>query len=227
MSIVFCLLQNVLNSWCLFRSLAETKAALDNHAFSTCSCYSRWVTAVRDYMQVVYHVKSRFHQHYHLQGFLNRVRCVMDRDCKKFLEFLVTMTLILKLFWWHSQENWNILLVYVIMKYFFHNSCVVSFEFQNVFKYVINDYNSRTQSTKSSSFYCWKRPNILAVLPKDRIILQRFCILRRFGGTRTPTTCVDSYKCGKANPGWLTIWLPKAINLSLLPTNSTHCPGNR
>ena len=48
-------------------------------------------------MQVVYHVKSRFHQHYHLQGFLNRVRCVMDRDCKKFLEFLVTMTLILKL----------------------------------------------------------------------------------------------------------------------------------
>ena len=24
-------------------------------------------------------------------------------------------------------------------------------------------------------------------------------------GTRTPTTCVDSYKCDKANPGWLTL----------------------
>ena len=24
-------------------------------------------------------------------------------------------------------------------------------------------------------------------------------------GTRTPTTCVDSYKCSKANPGWLTL----------------------
>ena len=23
-------------------------------------------------------------------------------------------------------------------------------------------------------------------------------------GTRTPTTCDDSYKCDKANPGWLT-----------------------
>ena len=23
--------------------------------------------------------------------------------------------------------------------------------------------------------------------------------------TRTPKTCVDSYKCGKANPGWLTL----------------------
>ena len=24
-------------------------------------------------------------------------------------------------------------------------------------------------------------------------------------GTRTSTTCVDSNKCGKANPGWLTL----------------------
>ena len=24
-------------------------------------------------------------------------------------------------------------------------------------------------------------------------------------GTRTPTTCVDSYKCGIAYPGWLTL----------------------
>ena len=24
-------------------------------------------------------------------------------------------------------------------------------------------------------------------------------------GTRTPTTCVDRYKCSKANPGWLTL----------------------
>ena len=24
-------------------------------------------------------------------------------------------------------------------------------------------------------------------------------------GARTPTTCVDSYKCSKANPGWLTL----------------------
>ena len=24
-------------------------------------------------------------------------------------------------------------------------------------------------------------------------------------GTRTPTTFVDSYKCDKANPGWLTL----------------------
>ena len=24
-------------------------------------------------------------------------------------------------------------------------------------------------------------------------------------GTRTPTTCGDSYKCGKASPGWLTL----------------------
>ena len=23
--------------------------------------------------------------------------------------------------------------------------------------------------------------------------------------TRTPSTCVDSCKCGKANPGWLTL----------------------
>ena len=45
-------------------------------------------------------------------------------------------------------------------------------------------------------------------------------------GTRTPTTCVDSYKCGKANPGWLTLWLPEAINLLLLPTKSIHYIGN-
>ena len=137
------------------------------------------------------------------------------------------MTLILKISDDIARKTRTNLLVCVIMNYFYHNSCVVSFEFQNVLKYVVNDYNLRTQSTKSSSFHCWKRPNIEAVLPKDRIILQRFCILRRFGGTRTPTTCVDSYKCGKANPGWLTLWLPKAINLSLLPTNSIHCPGNR
>ena len=24
-------------------------------------------------------------------------------------------------------------------------------------------------------------------------------------GTKTPTTCVDSYKCGKANLSWLTL----------------------
>ena len=41
-------------------------------------------------------------------------------------------------------------------------------------------------------------------------------------GTRTPTTCVDSYKCGKANPGWLTLQLPETINLLLLPTKSIH-----
>ena len=59
---------------------------------------------------------------------------------------------------------------------------------------------------------------VVSIVGKDRIsrqfyqkiaqycdILQRFCILRRFGGTRTPKTCVDSYKCGKANPGWLTL----------------------
>ena len=45
-------------------------------------------------------------------------------------------------------------------------------------------------------------------------------------GTRTATNCVDSYKCGKANPGWLTLWLPEAINLLLLPTKSIHYPGN-
>ena len=45
-------------------------------------------------------------------------------------------------------------------------------------------------------------------------------------GTRTPTTFVDSYKCRKANPGWLTLWLPEAINLLLLPTKSIHYPGN-
>ena len=45
-------------------------------------------------------------------------------------------------------------------------------------------------------------------------------------GTRTPTTFVDSYKCGKASPGWLTLWLPEAINLLLLPTKSIHYPGN-
>ena len=46
-------------------------------------------------------------------------------------------------------------------------------------------------------------------------------------GTRTPTTCVDSYKCSKANPGWLTLWLLEAINLLLLPTKSIHYLGNR
>ena len=45
-------------------------------------------------------------------------------------------------------------------------------------------------------------------------------------GTRTPTTFVDSYKCGKANLSWLTLWLPEAINLLLLPTKSIHYPGN-
>ena len=35
-------------------------------------------------------------------------------------------------------------------------------------------------------------------------------------GTRTPTTFVDSYKCGKANPGWLILELPETINLLLL-----------
>ena len=43
-------------------------------------------------------------------------------------------------------------------------------------------------------------------------------------GTRTQTTCVD--KCGKANPGCLTLWLPEAINLLLLPTKSIHYIGN-
>ena len=41
-------------------------------------------------------------------------------------------------------------------------------------------------------------------------------------GTRTSTTCVDSYKCGKANPGWLILQLLEAINLLLLPTKSIH-----
>ena len=45
-------------------------------------------------------------------------------------------------------------------------------------------------------------------------------------GTRTPTTCDDSYKYGKANLSWLTLWLPDAINLLLLPTKSIHYPGN-
>ena len=44
-------------------------------------------------------------------------------------------------------------------------------------------------------------------------------------GTRTPTTCVDGYKYGKANLSWLTLWLPEAINLLLLPTKSIHYPG--
>ena len=44
-------------------------------------------------------------------------------------------------------------------------------------------------------------------------------------GTRTPTTFVDSYKCGKANLSWLTLWLPEAINLLLLPAKSIHYPG--
>ena len=41
-------------------------------------------------------------------------------------------------FWWHSMENYNILLGYVIMTFFYHNSCVVSFEFQNISKYVMS-----------------------------------------------------------------------------------------
>ena len=45
-------------------------------------------------------------------------------------------------------------------------------------------------------------------------------------GTRTSTTFVDSYKYGKANLSWLTLWLPEAINLLLLPTKSIHYPGN-
>ena len=45
-------------------------------------------------------------------------------------------------------------------------------------------------------------------------------------GARTPTTFVDSYKCGKANPGWLILQLPETINLLLLPTTSIHYPGN-
>ena len=45
-------------------------------------------------------------------------------------------------------------------------------------------------------------------------------------GTRTPTTCVDSYKCGKANLHCLTLWLLEAINLLLLPTKSIHYSGD-
>ena len=45
-------------------------------------------------------------------------------------------------------------------------------------------------------------------------------------GTRTPTTCVDSYKCGKANLRCSTLWLPEAINLLLLPTKSIHYSGD-
>ena len=43
-------------------------------------------------------------------------------------------------FWWHDMENYNSLLGYVIMIYFYHNSCVVSFEFRNILKYVGNVY---------------------------------------------------------------------------------------
>ena len=46
-------------------------------------------------------------------------------------------------------------------------------------------------------------------------------------GARTPTTCVDSSKCGKATSGCWTLWLPEAINLLLLPSKSIHYPGNR
>ena len=45
-------------------------------------------------------------------------------------------------------------------------------------------------------------------------------------GTRIPTICVDSYKCGKANLRCLTLWLPEAINLLLLPTKSIHYSGD-
>ena len=44
-------------------------------------------------------------------------------------------------------------------------------------------------------------------------------------GTRIPTICVDSYKCGKANLRYLTLWLPEAINLLLLPTKSYYYSG--
>ena len=38
------------------------------------------------------------------------------------------------------MENKNILSGYLIMMYLHHNSCVVSFEFQNVSKYIVNVY---------------------------------------------------------------------------------------
>ena len=43
-------------------------------------------------------------------------------------------------FWWHDMENYNSLLGYVIMIYFYHNGCVVSFQFRNILKYVGNVY---------------------------------------------------------------------------------------
>ena len=38
------------------------------------------------------------------------------------------------------MENYNSLLGYVIMIYFYHNGCVVSFEIRNILKYVGNVY---------------------------------------------------------------------------------------
>ena len=38
------------------------------------------------------------------------------------------------------MENKNSQVGYVIMMYFYHNSCVVSLEFGNVLKYVVNVY---------------------------------------------------------------------------------------
>ena len=38
------------------------------------------------------------------------------------------------------MENYYSLLGSVIMIYFYHNSCVVSFEFRNILKYVGNAY---------------------------------------------------------------------------------------
>ena len=38
--------------------------------------------------------------------------------------------------------NYNILFGYIIMIYFFHNSCIVSFEFRNVVKLTIGSYVS-------------------------------------------------------------------------------------
>ena len=43
-------------------------------------------------------------------------------------------------FWWYDMENYYSLLGSVIMVYFYLNSCVVSFEFRNILKYVGNVY---------------------------------------------------------------------------------------
>ena len=105
----------------------------------------------------------------------------MDRDCKLFLELLVfrSVTLILRL----SDD-----------KYFFHNSCVVSFQFRNVFKNRGECISGLSLLGVLVSFVGKDQlsMNLYQKITRYCDILQRLCILKRFGGNSESLVSVES-----------------------------------